>query len=594
MSYIDGRRSSFPKNGVDKFLELYNLPASQKNNMKRYQELILKDSLTTSEQSELNTLTINLQHYIIDVEKWNKFADAIVNVENFFLNETVGYIKEKQGEFQVEVDKLTYRGEWQPNTQYFSKNIVTSGGVGYIAKRDNKNQSPQTISYWGKIADRGEKGDPSLNINFKGEYDSSQSYVLGDAVTFGGLWYYASKNTRGNPPTNSSYWELQTNQTLVGDTEPFDERITLWINTNLGRAEYWDEASKSRKVARASSIVDNSGLMYAPSDIRSIDKNMSDHIEDYDFHIRYAKSVANVNAKIIPRFNTNPIERLTEGLSIAFKNNAENTSAVTLNVNDKANSGAKSILKSNGQPLPAGFLKKDSIYTVRYNGVNFTLQGEGGEYGTALTGDVIKGKTIGTEEGIKTGTLELIGNATPSDVLEGNTFYKNDPKRREAGTMPDNGYLSKTITRQGEQVNLSSGKYSGGNITAQILNLVSTNIKKGEYVGGVLGSYDPEPRFKIVTVAELSKENPSYHFSKVEGKLIGMSVDGFRFGGVGLESGDSHFTTVPLSLLSVSKSVDHMTITVNASNSLVTTTMNEAGLGRSYSTGDIHLLFLLD
>lgn len=489
MSYIDGRRSSFPKDGADKFLELYNLPASQKNNMKRYQELTLKDSLTTSEQSELNTLTINLQHYIIDVEKWNKFADAIVNVEKFFLNETVGYIKEKQEEFQVEVDKLTYRGEWQPNTQYFSKNIVTSGGVGYIAKRDNKNQSPQTISYWGKIADRGEKGDPSLNINFKGEYDSSQSYVLGDAVTFGGLWYYASKNTKGNPPTNSSYWELQTNQTLVGDVEPFDERITLWINTNLGRAEYWDETSKSRKVAKASSIVDNSGLEYTPRDIKAIDKNLSDHAEEScDFHTRYAKSVAGVNVKNIPRFNVNPIERLVEGVSIAFKNNAENTSAVTFNINDKASSGYKTVLKSNGQPLTAGTLKKDSIYTIRYNGVNFILQGEGGEYGTALTGDVIKGKTIGTEEGIKTGTLELIGNATPSDVLEGNTFYKNDPKRREAGTMPDNGYLSKTITRQGEQISLPSGRISGGNITTQFANLTPSNIKEGVNVGGIVGN----------------------------------------------------------------------------------------------------------
>ena len=59
------------------------------------------------------------------------------------------------------------------------------------------------------------------------------AYALGDAVTYGGLWYYAKQNTKGNPPTNADYWELQSNQTLVSDVEPFDNRVILWINTNL-------------------------------------------------------------------------------------------------------------------------------------------------------------------------------------------------------------------------------------------------------------------------------------------------------------------------------------------------------------------------
>lgn len=255
MSYLDGRRSSFPEGGVDQFLELYNLPASQRGNMKRYQELKLKADLSISEQEELNNLTIALQHYIIDVEKWNKFADAIVNVENFFLNETepylqakkneitsytdakmletTNYVDDKKQEFQEEVNKLTTRGEWQPNTQYYNKNIVTSGGEGYIAKKDNINQPPPNATYWGKIAQKGEKGDPSLNINYKGEYNVAASYSMGDAVTFGGLWYYAKQNTIGNPPTNATYWEIQTNQTLVSDVQPFDSRITGWVDTSL-------------------------------------------------------------------------------------------------------------------------------------------------------------------------------------------------------------------------------------------------------------------------------------------------------------------------------------------------------------------------
>ena len=244
MSYLDGRRSVFPEGGYDQILELFSLPASQRNNMKRYQELKLKENLSTNEQDELNSLTITLQHYIISEERMNLFGDILINMQKFFKDDVEPYVDNmktdvlnytdaKKQEFQAEVDKLVARGEWQPNTQYFKKNIVTSGGVGFIAKLDSINQSPPSATYWSKIADKGEKGDPSLNINFKGEYDIAMSYVMGDAVTFGGFWYYAKQNTKGNPPTNATYWEIQTNQTLVGDTQPFDSRITGWVDTSL-------------------------------------------------------------------------------------------------------------------------------------------------------------------------------------------------------------------------------------------------------------------------------------------------------------------------------------------------------------------------
>lgn len=233
LSYLDGRRSVFPEGGYDQILELFSLPASQRNNMKRYQELRLKDSLNTTEQNELNSLTITLQHYIISEERMNLFGDILISMQKFFKDGVEPYIENKKLEFQAEVDKLVVRGEWQPNTQYHKKNIVTSGGVGFIAKLDSINQPPPSSTYWSKIADKGEKGDPSLNISFKGAYDIAMSYVMGDAVTFGGLWYYAKQNTKGNPPTNAVYWEIQTNQTLVSDVQPFDSRITGWVDTSL-------------------------------------------------------------------------------------------------------------------------------------------------------------------------------------------------------------------------------------------------------------------------------------------------------------------------------------------------------------------------
>ena len=140
-----------------------------------------------------------------DVEPYvDNMRTDVFNYTDTKKNEMTTYTDAKKLDFQAEVDKLTYRGEWQPGVQYFKKNVVTSGGEGYIAKLDNINQSPPATTYWGKIANKGDKGDPSLNINFKGEYDIAMSYVMGDAVTFGGLWYYAKQNTKGNPPDRKS------------------------------------------------------------------------------------------------------------------------------------------------------------------------------------------------------------------------------------------------------------------------------------------------------------------------------------------------------------------------------------------------------
>ena len=57
-------------------------------------------------------------------------------------------------------------------------------------------------------------------------------------------------------------------------------------------------------------------------------------------------------------------------------------------------------------PIPlndvsAGNLKSGSIYSMRYNGVNFILQGSDAA-GNATPGDVLSGKTFTNDEGNQT------------------------------------------------------------------------------------------------------------------------------------------------------------------------------------------------
>ncbi|MGD2196230.1 hypothetical protein [Lysinibacillus fusiformis] len=96
------------------------------------------------------------------------------------------------------------------------------------------------------------------------------------------------------------------------------------------------------------------------------------------------------------------ITNYSDGLGVSFAANANSTAATTLKINGL---GAIPIKKANGTTFSNA--KANGVYTVRYRAGAFILQGEGGEYGNATEIDVAKGKTFGTDEGLKTGTATI-------------------------------------------------------------------------------------------------------------------------------------------------------------------------------------------
>jgi hypothetical protein len=105
-----------------------------------------------------------------------------------------------------------------------------------------------------------------------------------------------------------------------------------------------------------------------------------------------------------------------EGLAVSVKINANATAPSTLNVNGL---GAKAIKKSNGTDVTN--LKANGIYTLRYDGTSFILQGEGGS-GNAVASDLLSGKTATTDAGEITGTMDL-SNLIPSNIKKGVTIH---------------------------------------------------------------------------------------------------------------------------------------------------------------------------
>ena len=142
--------------------------------------------------------------------------------------------------------------------------------------------------------------------------------------------------------------------------------------------------------------------------------------------------------------------KLVAGFTLRFKNTTANTGTVTLNVNGL---GAKPIVKNGGVALSAGNLKVSGVYTVCYDGTNFILQGEGGEYGTAVASNVLSGKTIGTDNGLINGTMVNRGNVGTQNLTGKGASY-TIPK----GFHDGNGKVTATYdsTSEGRVENIIS------------------------------------------------------------------------------------------------------------------------------------------
>ena len=83
--------SVFP-NKIDTFIRHSDVGSGDLANIQRYQELTLKDSLTSSEADELSRLFSMLRSKIWTAEDLNKIQDCMTNLETFFKNQSETYI----------------------------------------------------------------------------------------------------------------------------------------------------------------------------------------------------------------------------------------------------------------------------------------------------------------------------------------------------------------------------------------------------------------------------------------------------------------------------------------------------------------------
>lgn len=186
------------------------------------------------------------------------------------------------------------------------------------------------------------------------------------------------------------------------------------------------------------------------------------------------------------------LKEYKEPLALAVKIPNDSTGACTININGL---GAKAILKANGNAVTN--LKANSIYTMRYNGTNFILQGEGGS-GNATAADILAGKTASTDAG------DVIGNipnkAGTNKALALNETWVipkgyHDGNGRVTQDIPNNGAINASLNC-GQSKDIPAGYTNGGRITA---NSLASQTQANATAAQILNGYTAWVNGNLIT-----------------------------------------------------------------------------------------------
>lgn len=230
--YPDLNFTSFP-NTLDNIALKSNITNSTDAGLvEQIQNYILAGNFSAA----ANILNTNpqLNGKIFNANDFNTLRDAILALERFYKNDVSLYVKNKQNEWQAEVDRFNFKGTYSPSVQYNQNNMVNyttaNGTLLYLCTAQPPVGTPPTnTSYWRILTLRGERGASGDGLSFNWIWDATTEYKLNDVVIYGANWWAATQTTRGNIPSGDSiYWTkiltaLPAVQIPVTSVQPTDQ-----------------------------------------------------------------------------------------------------------------------------------------------------------------------------------------------------------------------------------------------------------------------------------------------------------------------------------------------------------------------------------
>lgn len=141
------------------------------------------------------------------------------------------------------LEGIDFKGAYDNSTAYKIGDLVTEGAKGYICIADSTGNRPPNGTYWTTIVD---------GIQYEGEYAGGTTYQPGDVVSYGGSAYICTLRTTGNAPTDITYWNL-----FVDGAFPDQTGNSTKILTTNGTSTSWTDTPTLTTLTTRSDIVVN-------------------------------------------------------------------------------------------------------------------------------------------------------------------------------------------------------------------------------------------------------------------------------------------------------------------------------------------------
>ena len=139
-----------------------------------------------------------------------KIGESLSIIENYYAQDFENALSLDLTLFNASVNEFRNRKQWESETAYKIGNAVEYNNNAYVRIQDNTNQLPTDTNYWAELIGlQGDKGAPGIEVNYRGQWMSTQTYNKNDIVIYGDyLWVSLRDNVTTMPSIISNVWYI--------------------------------------------------------------------------------------------------------------------------------------------------------------------------------------------------------------------------------------------------------------------------------------------------------------------------------------------------------------------------------------------------
>ena len=139
-----------------------------------------------------------------------KIGQSLAIVENYYARDFENALSLDLTLFNASINEFRNRKQWDSAIAYKIGNAVEYNNNAYVCIQDNTNQLPTDTNYWVELIGlQGDKGAPGIEVNYRGQWLSSQIYNKNDIVIYGDyIWVAMRDDVTITPSSTSDAWMI--------------------------------------------------------------------------------------------------------------------------------------------------------------------------------------------------------------------------------------------------------------------------------------------------------------------------------------------------------------------------------------------------